>query len=731
MIELARLGVQAEPLELAASLLAAVVPRFRSGTRAEADPAVAPLAENSCTVLAVCDAAGVVRQITANAQQVLGEAAERAGEFRLTLAELLQPEVPAQLEQQIVQRLPRTAAEEAFASNLLTRAPSGAPRWLEIYCRNLLGEPTVSGYLLEIRDITPRHTNDTFRQLMADTLNALQESVMVLDAEGTILHVTPAFEENTGYNAGDVVGKTPEALNHGRSPRSEFCDPVADTIRAGANFQGEISARGKNGDLLHLVATIKPVRDDQNVITHYVASARDITSEKQSASQTEDRAFHDALTGVSTPRLMKERSRQILALARRHGHTAAMLHIDLTRFSALNDRLGRAIGDEVLRRVADRLKQGLRESDALARLGSDEFAVLLSEVAEEDATARVVRRLRDVIGKPFKIQEHSISLEASIGVALYPQDATAFDELSKYAELALNRARSNRSGVEFFRQELTEITNERLSMEEDLRWAWERKQFTLHYQPIVALDSGDVVGAEALARGHVIGLEALARWPHLERGLIEPAQFIPLAERTGRIVALDRWAIATAARQAATWAETGWKGWVSVNISARSLTDPDLAGYIASCLQQHNVEPGRIVLEVTESMAMRDIEATARVLHQLREAGVLIALDDFGVGHSSLIYLKHFPVDLLKLDSSFIQDIGSDPKFEHLIEVIITLAHRIGAKVIAEGVEVREQLEWLQAAGCDYVQGYLIGRPKPPEEVKPLEPFSLDLELVV
>jgi EAL domain-containing protein (putative c-di-GMP-specific phosphodiesterase class I) len=230
-----------------------------------------------------------------------------------------------------------------------------------------------------------------------------------------------------------------------------------------------------------------------------------------------------------------------------------------------------------------------------------------------------------------------------------------------------------------------------------------------------------MIGAEALARGHMIGVEALARWPHLERGIIEPAQFIPLAERTGRIVALDRWAIATAARQAAAWSAKGWSGWVSVNLSARSLNDSDLAGYLVSCMRQYEIEPGRIVLEITESAAMRDVEVTARILHQLKDAGVLIALDDFGMGHSSLAHLKYFPVDILKLDQSFVRDIGSDPKFEQLIEVIITLAHRIGARIVAEGVETEPQLNWLRAAGCDYVQGYLIGRPGPPVDIRPLE----------
>jgi EAL domain-containing protein (putative c-di-GMP-specific phosphodiesterase class I) len=236
----------------------------------------------------------------------------------------------------------------------------------------------------------------------------------------------------------------------------------------------------------------------------------------------------------------------------------------------------------------------------------------------------------------------------------------------------------------------------------------------LHYQPIIGAD-GEIVGAEALARNDVVGVEALARWPHMERGLLEPSQFIPLAERTGRILSLDRWAIATAIRQAVTWTVSGWRGWVSVNLSARSLQDPELPEYIEQILRAHDFEGSRFVVEVTESAAMRDPAQTARVLEALRDLGVQIALDDFGVGHSSLAYLRLFPIDLLKLGRGCIAGIAGDVREEQLIEIMISLAHRIGAKVIAEGVERADQMSWLKRAGCDYVQGHLVGRPVPPE----------------
>jgi EAL domain-containing protein (putative c-di-GMP-specific phosphodiesterase class I) len=313
------------------------------------------------------------------------------------------------------------------------------------------------------------------------------------------------------------------------------------------------------------------------------------------------------------------------------------------------------------------------------------------------------------MGTPFRIQEHTVNVSVSIGVALCPADASTYEELAECAERAVNRARATPGRVEFFKRELTGLTNERLALEDDLRWAWERRHFVLHYQPVLALSDRQV-----------IGLEALPRWPHLERGLVDPALFLPLAERTGRIVAIDRWAIAAAIVQAASWTAHGWRGWVSVNLSTRSLVDSDLPRYIQTCLDQQKLAPACFAVEVTENAAMRDVEATARMLGQLRDAGVLIALDNFGAGQSGLAHLKYFPVDLLKLDASFIQDIGYNAKFEHVTEMIIGLAHQMGARVVADGVEENDQMAWLRHAGCDYAQGDLIGPCGPSDSVNPL-----------
>jgi diguanylate cyclase (GGDEF)-like protein/PAS domain S-box-containing protein len=660
------------------------------------------------------DGSGIITAITPNAGTVLGPSCERAAELSFRLAEIIMPEDGAEF----AARLDRAIAQGDRQSLRVRCRGNGVttPRWFDVHCRNMLMVPEVAGVVVELNDVTRHAEMDTLRTIVTAAFETMRDSVIVTDANGVIQWVNASFERMTGYSSAEVVGRSPAILKSG-SHRPDFFAGMWQTLKAGQPFSAELVNRRRDSSTYHEDITITPVVDMTGSVTHYVSVSRDITDRKAMELHLEDRAYFDVLTGVANQRLLQERSKQILALARRHGKTAALLHIDINRLRSLNQSHGRAAGDSVLRSIAERLKQGLRESDTLARLPGDEFLVLLSEVSEDESTARVVRRLKDSLTRPYRIGDQTLTVEAHVGVALYPQDATTFDELQECAELAMERARVSTGPFEFYRRELSELTQQKLSLEDDLGWAWDHDQFVLHYQPIIATASGQVVGAEALARGSMVGLEALARWPHLERGMMSPAYFIPLAERTGRIIALDRWAIATAVKQGTAWVAQGWNGWVSVNLSARSLHDSELPGYIQRTLKAQNLAPEHLVIEVTESAAMRDPAATAAVLRALKEIGVIIAVDDFGIGHSSLAYLKHFPVDLLKLDSSFIADLGTGAKDEHLLEIMIGLAHRIGARVVAEGVERQEQMDWLTQAGCDFIQGYLVGRPTAPETI--------------
>ncbi len=685
-------------------------PRRRPGYRER--PLRALASELDPSVVCVVDAKGELLFLSDNAERLLGEPTFPVASAR-SAQELLRPDDPAAL-RAALKGWERAALP--LRVEVRSRTAAGG-RWLEVWGRRL-EESDPPQMLLELRDVTGRKAEDERFRAVSGAVESTPDPVLITDANGVIVHVNAAYERMSGYSRSEVVGQKPSVLKSGKH-RPEFYQRLWTTILSGRPFRAEFTNRRRDGELYVTEQVIAPIRGTDGTITHFVSTGRDVSERKRIESELEERAYYDVLTGLPSQRLFRERSKQALALARRHGNTAALLYADLDGFGAVNTTHGRGVGDQVLKNVAERLRQSTRESDALARVAADEFVVLLSEVSDEDAIGRVARRIRESLGKPFQIGDVAVRVTVSIGIAVYPQDAGNYQELLTLADMALDRARVTGNGFEFYRPELSAHTREQLSLEEDLRWAQERDQLVLHYQPIVAVESGQMVGAEALARGQLAGLEALARWPHFERGMMPPAEFIPLAERTGKIVSLDRWAISAAVRQAAEWTERGWRGWVSVNLSARSLQDPDLPGYVGRMLEAHQLAPQRLVLEITEGAAMRDPEATARVLDNLSKVGARVAVDDFGIGHSSLAYLKHFPVDLLKLDQTFVHDIGTDPKDERLIEVMITLAHRIGAQIIAEGVEDERQLLWLRAAGCDMVQGYYLGYPVPPEEVRP------------
>jgi diguanylate cyclase (GGDEF)-like protein/PAS domain S-box-containing protein len=698
---------------LAAAMLALLVtPRLRGWMRADGKPELEAIGSLPGTVYCLVAEGGRICSITPNSRQVLGEACDRAAELDLTVRELIQPADAEALEEWL-----GAAWLPELPGGILLQAqgPDGEERWLELNTPGRFALQDDETIVLEIREATTRAKREQHMALLSSALELATDSVFVTDAKGRIEYVNAAFERLSGYRAETIVGRPASILGSGRH-RPDHFSRMWEALSHGEPYCCEMINRRPDGSYYTLDLSITPLPAPDGKPERYLAMGRDITDRKRLERELEDLAYYDALTGLANQRLLRERSRQILALARRHGSITALLHVDLDRMRSVNQQHGRVVGDDVIRNVAERLRQGLRESDTLARVGSDEFLVLLSEVSDVQNVARVVRRLHDSVTRPIRLGNLSISVNARIGVGLYPQDASTFDELLACAEAALQRAQQVSTEFEFYEREQSAGAHDKLSLEDDLHWAWEHDQFVLHYQPIIGAD-GRVVGAEALTRGEVIGVEALARWPHLERGMLRPGQFIPLAERTGRILSLDRWAIATAAKQAATWVERGWDGWISVNLSPRTLHDPELTDYMARTMAAHGLDRGRLVIEITESTAMRDPGLTARVLESLRDIGVSIAVDDFGVGHSSLAYLKLFPVDLLKLDGSFVRGIGTGGNDEHLVEIMISLAHRIGAKVVAEGVEQQPQMEWLRNAGCDYIQGYLVGRPGPPEAV--------------
>lgn len=569
----------------------------------------------------------------------------------------------------------------------------------------LIAFTAVAIYGLIHRELRSRlHSEDALRRREERFRALVQHSadvIFLLDADGSIRFFSPNIATLIGCSLDESAAPNLLELLH---PDDRLgAGHALEALRASPDATATIEARAVHADgtsrLLELWG--KNLLHDPTV-RGIVLNARDATERKKFEAEIQRLAFYDALTGLSNRRLLRDRARSALALARRQGHAAALLYLDLDRFKAVNDTLGHDAGDELLREVASRLEGSIRESDTLARLGGDEFAVLLAEVREEEDAAIVARRIVEALQQSVWIQQHPVHIGASVGIAVFPQDGQTYEELTKHADIAMYRAKTEQSGYQFYRPELSVYTRDRLLLEEELRHAIEEELLELHFQPVLSLPDREVVG-----------VEALARWPHPRRGEVPPAEFIPLAEENGLIGPLDRWVISRAVRfDAARGGPDGWNGFVAINLSSRSLSDPTIVPFVEEEIRASGMNPERLVIEITESAAMRNPEAAAELLQGLKRVGVQVALDDFGMGYSSLAYLKLFPIDILKLDKSFVSGVGVEAKDERLVEAVIRLAHGLGVHVLAEGVEHQRQLNFLMAEGCDLVQGYLIGYPR-------------------
>jgi diguanylate cyclase (GGDEF)-like protein len=415
-------------------------------------------------------------------------------------------------------------------------------------------------------------------------------------------------------------------------------------------------------------------------------------------------AHHDALTGLLNRLSLKGRLDQALAAARRDGVRVALLFIDLDRFKVINDTLGHHIGDKLLIEVAARLKDSVRDSDVVARLGGDEFVIMLSDMENSASAAVVAEKLVRNIGDPYRIDGYDLYTTPSIGVAIFPSDGENGDVLMKNADAAMYHAKAaGRNNFQFFDARMNDAALERLKIEHSLRQALAREEFCVHYQPIIEI-----------ASGRVSAFEALVRWEHPEMGMVPPGNFIGIAEETGLIQPIGEWVFWTACRQLAEFNTAGFRGLkMCINISAMQLRNGNLPILARGAIEAFGLEPETLVFEITESVAMQKPEETARILQQLSEMGVGLAIDDFGTGYSSLSYLRMFPIDHLKLDRSFVQEIGKGPGSSVICDATIGLAHNLGLKLVAEGVETQAQYDYLQQEGCDLIQGYLFSRPIP------------------
>ncbi|WP_236192997.1 phosphodiesterase DibA [Pseudomonas glycinae] len=541
----------------------------------------------------------------------------------------------------------------------------------------------------------------------AAVFDCTREGVLVTDLQGLIVHVNRAFMEITGYQREEVMGQQPSLFKSGHHPPG-FYQAMFASLQARDEWSGEIWNRRKSGEIYPQWQTIRVIRDDDNRLSHYVAVFSDISAIKDSEHELKHLAHHDPLTDLPNRLLFSDRAEQALASAQTHKRGCALLMIDLDHFKLINDSLGHTIGDRLLKAVAARLQALFGPGITLARLGGDEFAVLLESCPQPAQAAALAQRILDALKEPFCLDGHELFINASLGISLFPSDALSAEQLLRNADAALFKAKSSgRNGYALYTEELTAHAQQRVEIAFELRRALEQQELRVYYQPVHDLQTS-----------RLIGVEALVRWEHPQRGLVSPAEFIPIAERTGLISEIDAWVMQQACRQMCQWQQAGVVlSFVAVNVSSRLFARRELYQQVAQVLHDTGLDPAYLELEVTESAVMDDPEVALEQMHRLRELGIRLAIDDFGTGYSSLLRLKRLPVQKLKIDQGFVAGLPWDEDDAAIVRVIIALARSMGMQVHAEGIEQVEQAAFLLGQGCDLGQGYWFGRPVPEAQI--------------
>ncbi|WP_219116493.1 bifunctional diguanylate cyclase/phosphodiesterase [Janthinobacterium sp. UMAB-56] len=572
----------------------------------------------------------------------------------------------------------------------------------------ITGERTAALQFANLRlseDIAARMHNEKSLRLRERIIEVSANAIILCsaDAPGYLIeYVNPAFERITGYAAAEVIGQRLEDLQGPQEGRQDM-HAITTALREQREGKAIVRNFSKDGSCYWSELFVAPVRDDgDGSVSHFVVAQYDISTVMRFEQELQFQSRHDILTGLANRLLLRERLEQAMAVTRRSGLPLWVVFIDLDRFKFVNDTLGHDAGDTVLKNVAERLRDATREVDTVARLGGDEFVLLLPQHGNGEPGAAILQRILNAVAQPLQLGEYEFLLSCCMGVAVYPDDGQDADTLIKHADIAMYRAKEQGRGHwQFYASSMNAGTLERLGLESELRHALARGQFHLEYQPQLDLSSGAVVG-----------MEALLRWQHPQLGRIAPASFISLAEEMGLIIPIGDWVLHTACAQARAWQQAGHGPLrLAVNLSARQFKQRNLLQAVAQALADTGLEAAHLELELTESMVMHNVEQATAIMSKLKALGVQLSIDDFGTGYSSLAYLRHFPIDVLKIDKTFVSDITHSDDDAAIVRAIISLAHSLRLKVIAEGVETLQQLAFLRQHGCDQMQGYLFSRP--------------------
>lgn len=564
---------------------------------------------------------------------------------------------------------------------------------------------------ITLTDITKRkHAEEELR--IAAVAFQCQESILIADANQVILRVNRAFTETTGYSPEEIVGQKLRILHSGHHDDTFYAEMWVIINRTGT-WQGEVWNRRKNGELYPQWLTVTAVKADDGTVTHYVSTHTDITVRKAAEAEIMDMAYNDPLTQLPNRRMLTDRLNQARVSSQRSGQHGALMLMDLNNFKALNDTHGHDVGDLLLIGVAHRLLDTVREHDTVARLGGDEFVVLLENLGKESKEAAVQAELvaqkvhEAIAGDSYNLKNHVYYCTASIGVTLFHNQDTPEDELFKQADLAMYQAKAlDRNHLRFFDPSMQTALDERSALDADLRHASMRGELQVHYQPQIN------------SLRHVIGAEALCRWTHPKRGPVSPSIFIPIAEETGLIIPIGLWILETVCAQLKEW-EADWRTrnlHIAINVSARQFRQTDFVERIREIVERTAINPARLKIELTESLVLENVTDAIKKMLALKALCIGFSMDDFGTGYSSLAYITQLPLDQLKIDESFVQNILTNPSDKVIVQTIISMAHTIGLNVIAEGVETKQQSDFLEHSGCLVYQGYLFGKPMPVDE---------------